>query len=356
MTLTQLNLHGFKNYEERKFSFKGGITCIVGKNGAGKTNLLDGIYYLAFAKTALNATDTQNIHEGLKSFTVFGTFSDDCKVACGYEFRKGKTLKVDGNEQIKLSEHIGKVPLIFTTPDDSDIIREGSEYRRKFFDGAISQQDSDYLKNLISYNQLLRQRNEHLKSAENSSNINHDLLDTYDSQLLPRALAISRRREEFLENYLDYFSFNYSSLHAQDEVPKIAFDSEVTRGGFESKFKASRQKDILMTRTMMGPHRDKYDFLLNDHQVKKFASQGQQKTFIIALKLAEFDFLKASTSKTPLLLLDDIFDKLDDERIAALVDLLDDKGRFDQIFITDARAERSKTFLKNKEVNFIELS
>ncbi len=355
MILTQINLHGFKNYEETKFSFARGINCIVGKNGVGKTNLLDSVYYLAFAKTALSTTDAQNIKEGLKSFTVLGQFADKMKVACGYEFRKGKTLKVSGKEQTKLSEHIGKVPLVFTTPDDSDMIREGSEYRRKFFDGAICQQDSTYLKNLIQYNQLLRQRNEHLKSAEKPNQLNHNLLDTYDDQLLPLAQAISSRRVDFIKDYIEYFQKNYEALHHGDEAPGIEFQSEVNESNFEEKFKAGRQRDILMTRTLMGSHRDKYEFLLNDQQVKKFASQGQQKTFIIALKLAEFDFLKVTSSQVPLLLLDDIFDKLDDERIKALVSLLDDGDRFDQVFITDARAERSKSFFDGRKVNFIEL-
>lgn len=355
MILTQINLHGFKNYEERIFAFQPGINCVVGKNGVGKTNLLDAVYYLAFAKTALNTTDAQNINEGLKGFTVFGSFEDKSKVACGYEFRKGKTLKVDGKDQPKISEHIGRVPLVFTTPDDSDIIREGSEYRRKFFDGAISQQDSDYLKNLIQHNQILRQRNEHLKSADSPSQINHKLLDTYDEQLLPISKRISERRSVFLKDYITYFQENYKALHDGAEAPGIAYETEVNEEKFNEKFQSCRQKDILMERTMLGAHRDRYEFLLNDQQVKKFASQGQQKTFIIALKLAEFDFLKASSGKTPMLLLDDIFDKLDDERIEALVELLDDSKRFDQAFITDARAERSRSFFKGKEVNFIEL-
>jgi len=355
MNLNQLNLTGFKNYAEASFKFSKGINCIVGKNGVGKTNLLDAIYYLAFAKTAFTTTDSQNIYTGQDSLTSFGKFNNDLVVACHYERRKGKTLKVNGEEKKKISHHVGTIPLVLTTPDDTDIIREGSESRRKFFDGAIAQMDADYLKELIDYNQLLKQRNEHLKQAEDPSQINFLLLDTYDHKLLPIAKNISKRREEFLKTYLSSFKANYASLHTSGEIPSIRFRSDVISTDFREKFKISRSKDILMQRTLMGPHRDHYEFLLNDNAVKKFSSQGQQKTFIICLKLAEFDMLSETKGKRPLLLLDDIFDKLDDDRIASLVKLLSEKKRFGQIFITDARKERSKIFFKKQKVNFIEI-
>ena len=356
MILTQLNLTYFKNYEDSKFRFDAGINCVVGKNGLGKTNLLDAIHYLAFAKTAFSTTDAQNIRHKESSFTIYGSLENDLVVACQYQIRKGKMLKVNQQEEKKISNHVGKIPLVMTTPDDSDIIREGSEFRRKFFDEGISQIDSAYLDDLISYHAVLRQRNEHLKQAEQPTQVNHKLLDTYDLQMIPIAKRIGVRRQQFLEEYFQFFKDNYTALFPGKETPEIEFKSDTIAEKFEEIFKSSRQRDIIMQRTLVGIHRDQYEFILNGSPIKKFGSQGQQKTFIIALRLAEFDMLKKNLGTTPLVLLDDIFDKLDDDRIHALVDLLDDETRFQQVFITDARKERSKTFFKKRNVNFIELS
>jgi len=355
MILSQLNLTDFKNYHASSFTFDAGINCVVGKNGLGKTNLLDAVHYLAFAKTAFPTSDAQNICHGQAAFTLYGVFQDKLVVACQYQNRKGKTLKVNQQEEKKISNHVGKIPLVMTTPDDSDIIREGSEFRRKFFDEAICQINRPYLEDLMAYNAVLRQRNEHLKQAENPNQINHALLDTYDQQLLPYAMRIGHRRATFQHEYQVAFEANYRSLFPGEETPGIAYESDAILPDFQERFRSSRQRDIVMQRTLVGIHRDQYEFVLNDQPIKKFGSQGQQKTFIIALRLAEFDILKENTGTPPLLLLDDIFDKLDDERIHALVDLLDDEGRFQQVFITDARKERSKTFFKKRNVNFIEL-
>ncbi len=355
MILNQLTLTGFKNYSEAQFEFSSGINCLVGKNGSGKTNLLDAIYYLAFAKTAFNTTDAQNIHKEQRSMTSFGKFENDLIVACNYEKRKGKTLKVVGEEQKRISAHVGTIPLVLTTPDDTDIIREGNDFRRKFFNGAISQMDGEYLSDLILYNQLLKQRNEYLKQTENEGLINHTLLDTYDEKLLPVSTRISQKRSDFLKKYMPFFRSSYSSLHKGNERASIAFESKVLSSNFLEQFRESRSRDVLMRRTLMGSHRDQFEFLLNDETIKKFGSQGQQKTFIIGLKLAEYDMLSNAKGKRPLLLLDDIFDKLDDDRISSLVKLLSDADRFGQIFITDARKERSKFFFKKQSVNFIEI-
>lgn len=354
MTLTDLHLFAFKNHSDAQFAFQKGVNCVVGKNGVGKTNLLDAINFLAFARTALNTTDAQCITEGSASFSVRGIFKPELTIACGYEFRKGKLLKVDGQEQPKTSEHVGTLPLVFTTPDDSDIVREGSEYRRKFFDGAIAQVDKEYLNALIKYRKILQQRNEHLKSAEHRG-VDHKLLDTYDDQLIPLSIDISSKRRDFLGEFVPFFSETYGSLHKTSESPSIQFESNALAENFKDLFASSREKDMILKRTMEGSHRDKYEFQLNDQPIKKFGSQGQQKTFIISLRLAEYDFLRARMKKHPLLLLDDIFDKLDDDRIKALVKTLSDKKRFEQIFITDARRERSETFFKDQKVNFIAL-
>ena len=354
MILSELHLTSFKNHSDGKFSFHVGPNCLVGRNGIGKTNLLDAINYLAFARTALNASDAQSIRHEERSFTIRGDFEGSLVVACGYEFRKGKLLKVNGVEQPKISDHVGLIPLVFTTPDDSDLIREGSEYRRKFFDGAISQLDKEYLLTLIYYQRTLKQRNEHIKSSLNGT-VDHKLLDTYDEVLIPRAVELSTKRKLFLEEFAPCFHDSYDAIHETSESPAIRFKSEVLEEDFPNQFRASRDRDIIMQRTLLGCHKDIYDFVLNDQLIRKFGSQGQQKTFIIALRFAEYDILKSKLKKSPLLLLDDIFDKLDDRRIQRLVKLLNDRERFEQIFITDARKERSEHFFNKKSVNIIEL-
>ncbi|WP_462253961.1 DNA replication/repair protein RecF [Ekhidna sp.] len=353
MILKSLRLTYFKNHPESTFEFGERINCILGKNGVGKTNLLDAIYYLSFTKSAIGSQDKLTITHDQRAFTVFGTYSE-MTTALQFEKGKVKTLKIDGQEPEKLSDIIGKVPLVIVLPDDTSMIKGGSEERRKFFDGALSQFDSEYLKSLLQYNKLLKQRNSFLKQNEGRA-INTQLLDTYDDQLIPLAISISNKRSKLQETFLPYLIKNYSDLHDGNESPALNFKSHVDQS-FELRFKENRGKDQIMQRTMLGAHRDDFEFLLDGELIKKFGSQGQQKTFIIALKLALNDFLREQTGIKPLLLLDDIFDKLDDSRIQLLVSLLLNNERFQQIFITDARKDRSKELFKNeKAINFIDL-
>lgn len=353
MTLKKLKLTSFKNHPESTFEFGEGINCVLGKNGAGKTNLLDAIYYLSFTKSAVGSQDRLAITHDRRAFTLYGTYKE---VTLALQFEKGKvkTLKIDGQEPDRLSDVIGKVPLVIVLPDDTSMIKEGSEERRKFFDGALSQFDGEYLKSLLKYNKVLKQRNSLLK-IEEGRGLNKKLLETYDDQLIPLAIDISKKRHEMKEVFLPFLQKNYADLHEGGETPSLTFKTHVGEN-FADMFKSNSQKDQVMQRTLMGSHKDDFEFLLDGSLIKKFGSQGQQKTFIIALKLALYDFLKEKTGKRPLLLLDDIFDKLDDSRIKLLVSLLRDNGRFQQIFITDARQDRSKElFNGEKEVNFIEL-
>ena len=354
MILKSLKLTHFKNHPESFYEFGNRINCVLGKNGMGKTNLLDAIYYLSFTKSAIGSQDRMAItHEHL-AFTLFGTY-DKLTIAIQFEKGKVKTLKIDGQEPDRLSDVIGKVPLAIVLPDDTSMIKEGSEERRKFFDGALSQFDSEYLQTLLRYNKLLKQRNSLLKQHEGRG-INSKLLETYDNQLIPLARTISGKRKEMKEVFLYFLEKNYADLHEGGEKPGLNFKSHVD-DDFEKRFKTNGQKDQIMQRTLLGSHKDDFEFLLDGEQIKKFGSQGQQKTFIIALKLALYDFLREKASKKPLLLLDDIFDKLDDSRIQLLVSLLLDNDRFQQIFITDARKDRNKElFKKNETVNFIELT
>lgn len=354
MILKSLKLTYFKNHQNNAFDFGNRINCILGKNGKGKTNLLDAIYYLSFTKSGVGSQDRLTITHEAPAFTIYGEY-DQTTVALQFERGKAKSIKIDKQEPEKLSDVIGLVPLVMVLPDDTSMIREGSDERRKFFDGALSQFDQQYLQLLIKYNKLLKQRNSLLKQ-QNERSLNFRLLETYDEQLVPLAIMISSKRAELKEVFYPYLVKNYAELHEGGEVPSLGFKTHVNEG-FASLFKATLQKDQIMQRTHMGSHKDDFEFLLDGEPIKRFGSQGQQKTFIIALKLALYDFLKEQTEKKPLLLLDDIFDKLDDSRIELLVSLLTDHDRFGQIFITDARKDRSKElFKKEKNAHFVEIT
>jgi len=354
MILKQLKLTSFKNHPEASFEFGDGINCVLGKNGMGKTNLLDAIYYLSFTKSAVGSQDRLAITHEHQAFTLYGTY-DELTLALQFARGKVKSLKINGQEPERLSNVIGKVPLVIVLPDDTSMIKEGSEERRKFFDGALSQFDGEYLKSLLQYNKTLKQRNSLLKSNDGRG-INMQLLDTYDDQLIPLGIDISRKRLEMQSVFLPFLEKNYADLHDGAESPGLNFKSHVDEK-FADLFKSNTEKDLIMQRTLMGCHKDDFEFLLDGELIKKFGSQGQQKTFLIALKLALYDFLKAKTNIKPLLLPDDIFDKLDDSRIQLLVSLLQDSDRFQQIFITDARNDRSKElFASNKAVNFIDIA
>jgi len=359
MKVNSLKLLQFKNYNDLQIRFSEGINCIVGKNGMGKTNLLDAIHYLSMTRSALNSVDQQNISHGEKYFAINSELQFGDKqgtVNCYFEQGKKKIFKVDGKEVDKLSDHIGKVPSVLITPDDTEIIKEGSEIRRKFFDSVLAQHDRQYLEQLMNMQRLLKQRNSFLKNNDGKLNINRKLLSVYDETLLPVFRSIAEKRASFTEEFAPYFEQNYHYIFSGEESPKIKYSTKVLDKNFQQQYQEVFQKDILLQRTNLGAHKDDYVFKLNDRPIKKFGSQGQQKSFIIALKLAEYDYLKSLKGFEPLLLLDDIFDKLDDERIEHLVSLLSDQQRFKQIFITDAREERSKAFFSGKEqVAFFEI-
>ncbi len=352
MILKSLKLTHFRNHIDSTFDFSDGINCIVGKNGAGKTNLLDAIYYLSFTKSAVGSTDRITINHEYDFFTLFGSY-DGLTVALQFEKGKPKIAKIDGQEPDKLRKVIGRIPLVIVLPDDTSMIREGSEERRKFFDGALSQINDVYLEMLLDYNRLLKQRNSLLKDNIGMP-IDRKLVEVYDDQLIPLSVKISQHRSEIITAFLPFLQKNYTDLHNLGEQPGLEFKTQVTQT-FKEEFKANFKKDQIMQRTLLGCHKDDFLFVLNDRAIKKFGSQGQQKTFIISLKLALYDFLHHQTGKKPLLLLDDIFDKLDDSRIELLVELLGEK-RFGQVFITDAREDRSRQLFTNKKVNFIEIA
>lgn len=350
MKLSKINLQNFKNYPELALTFSDRLNCIVGLNGSGKTNLLDAIHYLAFTKSAFVATDNQNIRDNSPFFLIKGTFESKShqEILCYQERNQKKIFKYDQKEYDRISDHIGKILLILHTPYDSEIIRDSSEYRRKWVDGCISQHDHQYLEDLILYQKILRQRNALLKKVEGSLNTaNASLLDMYDENVINFSKNLADKRNRFVGEIRPFFESNIRSIVAGHESSVISYKSHVNEAAFEEKYRDSRQKDLLLQRTTMGAHRDDYLFFLEDKPIRKFGSQGQQKSFLISLRLTQYDYLFEKLNERPILLLDDVFDKLDDERIEKLIRLLSDSDRFDQIFITDARKERSVKFFDN---------
>jgi DNA replication and repair protein RecF len=346
--LKQISLSNFKNYEEIRLDFCDGINCIIGENGAGKTNLLDAIYYLSFSKSAFNAIDSQNIRHQESYFVVQGTFDiaeAQHHVLCGVQNGQKKTLRLDKNPYDKFSEHIGKFPVVLVAPQDQALIYEGSEERRRFFDSAISQIDAVYLVDLMQYTHYLKQRNLLLKQSFERSHWDKELFATYDNLLIPLAQKIYQRRKNFVEEISPFFQQHYQNLTSQREASCLIYSSDVENPDFEKNYYQSWEKDRILQRTNLGIHKDDFEFQINQFPLKKYGSQGQQKSFLIALKLAQFDLIFHHKAQKPILLLDDIFDKLDERRMNKLIEMVANHN-FGQIFLTDARPERSRTILE----------
>jgi len=347
MHLETLYLLSFKNYLEANLRFSPRINVLVGRNGSGKTNLLDAIFYLGFTKSSFSSSDQQCITQGHNFFLIKGAVRKDSaltEITSSVQLGSKKIFREDAVEYQKLSEHIGKYPMVLIAPDDVILVREGSEERRKFVDGIISQLDKLYLENLIQYNQALKLRNALLKMyAERSAVIDWLAIESYDKIMVDSGNLIFRKRSAFIEEFVPVFQKYYRFLVEDAEQTDVHYSSELKTKGFREGLADARQKDTAIARTSFGIHRDDYEFLLAGEPLKKFGSQGQQKSFVIAMKLAQFEILERHKGFKPMLLLDDIFDKLDDFRIARLLELI--KSEFGQLFITDARPERTKRLL-----------
>jgi DNA replication and repair protein RecF len=346
MYLEKISLLNFKNYEELALTFSSQVNFFTGLNGSGKTNLLDAIYYLSFSKSAFNSTDSQNIKHGSDFFMIQGNYIRKGKkdqVQCNFSMGQKKVLQLNKTSYDKFSEHIGQFPSVLISPNDTDLIREGSEERRKFFDAILSQVDHLYLNEIIKYNQILKQRNSLLKQFNEKNYVDKDLLDSYDIPLLQSGHYIYKRRKAFLEEFIPVFLTHYQNLSEKKEEVTLTYFSQADAENFEKDFAGSLNKDIALQRTTRGIHRDDFIFKIGEHPLKNLGSQGQQKSFVIALKLAQFDIIKKEKGIKPLLLLDDIFDKLDDKRINKMMEMVANQS-FGQLFITDARIDRSEKF------------
>lgn len=348
MFLQELRLFNFKNYAEADLKFDQQVNCFLGSNGSGKTNLLDAMHYLSFTKSAINPSDGQNIKLGETQFMIKGNFLLNGKakeVICSYQQGQKKMIREDGQDCIKFSEHVGKYPVVLIAPQDIELIWDGSEVRRKFFDSLLSQIDHGYLENLIVYTTFLKQRNSALKMFAERGQTDMDLLTSYDQRIIPAAKFIFAKRNDFIRDYLPIFERHYQNLSdSKSEQMEIQYRSDLEEADFGELLKKNLQRDLAIQRTTAGIHRDEFLFLLNGNEVKRFGSQGQQKSFLVALKLAEFQVIAERKRFKPLLLLDDIFDKLDDHRIHKIMQFVSD-GMFGQLFITDARPTRCMELL-----------
>ncbi|WP_448520694.1 DNA replication/repair protein RecF [Rhodoflexus sp.] len=352
MHLSKLQLRNFKNYGEATFTFSAGINGIVGKNGVGKTNLLDAIYYLCMTKSAFQNTDQANWKFGESFFIIESTIEHEdipMHLQLSFSRERGKILKLNKKAYTKISEHVGKFPCVLITPNDSDLVREGSELRRRFFDNILCQLSKVYLEQLMRYNRLLQQRNSLLKQiAERKQDVS--MLEIYDEQLASPAHFIADERMKFIEKFVPIFLENYRFISQSNEEVTLTYRSSLAETpSFTVLMKQNQSKDLALQYTSQGIHRDDFIFEISNNPLKNFASQGQQKSYTIALRLAQFEILTQQTGIKPLLLLDDIFDKLDDERIKQLM-LLMSGGRFGQVFITDARPERTEKLFHNDNI------
>lgn len=348
MTLQQLSLLNYKNFDAKTFELDPKINCFVGHNGVGKTNVLDAIYHLSFGKSYFNPITSQNIKHGEEFFVLEGTYAKNEKpekIVVSAKRGQKKMIKRNGKPYEKFSEHIGFLPLVIISPADRDLIIEGSETRRKFIDGVISQGDSNYLQTLINYNKVLAQRNSLLKYFAANNTFNKDNLDVYNEQLNEYGTSIYGKRANFLEAFLPIFMNRHHSISNGNETVKLVYKSQLQENDLLALLTENVQKDRFSQYTNFGIHKDDLSFEIDEHPIKKFGSQGQQKSYLIALKLAQFDFIKEQNKVNPILLLDDIFDKLDEQRVEQLITLVDNEN-FGQLFISDTHPERTEAVVK----------
>ncbi len=352
MYLQKINLINFKNYGVAELDFSDKINCFVGNNGAGKTNILDAIYYLSFCKSYFNSIDSQNIRHTADFFAIHGVYSNkentDNLYSCIQKRNKKKIFKENKKEYDRLADHIGKIPLVMISPYDRDLINEGSEVRRKYIDGVISQFDRVYLSDLINYNKVLLQRNTLLKQFAEKYYFDAGSLQIWDEKLTDLGSVLYRKRKEFLEEFNPLFNDYYHFLSGGQESVKIEYESQMHNETLADLLMNAVEKDKTVRYTTCGIHKDDLVFTIDGYPVKKYGSQGQQKSFVIAIKLAQFEYTRRIKKFKPILLFDDIFDKLDDSRVEAIINLVSENN-FGQIFITDTQKQRIEKIFK--EVN-----
>jgi DNA replication and repair protein RecF len=354
MYLKKLTLLSFKNYKGADYIFSDKINCFVGNNGAGKTNLLDAIYYLSFCKSYFNPIDTQNIRHGDDFFVINGIYhrreETPEQVQCIQKRNSRKKFLFNKKEYERFADHIGNFPLVMISPYDRDLINDGSEIRRKYIDSVISQFDKVYLDDLINYNKVLVQRNSLLKSFAEKQTWDPGSLEIWDRQMVTLGIKIFEKRKEFLNRFIPIFRHYFSFISCEDETVDILYQSQLADVDYAETLSSASGRDRVSQFSTVGVHKDDLDFRISGYPVKKFGSQGQQKSFVIAIKLAQFDYTRNIKGFKPVLLLDDIFDKLDDLRVEQLIKLVSENN-FGQVFITDTSEERTRKIFDNMNID-----
>jgi len=352
--LEELHIINFKNISHKDFTFQSKINCFVGDNGRGKTNILDAIYYLAYGKSYFNPVALQNIKHEEDFFVIEGTFLKENKhehVLCSLKKGQKKTMKRNGKAYQKFSEHLGLIPLVIISPADQDLISEGSDVRRKFVDTVISQQDSIYLQDLIHYQKIVSQRNALLKYFALNHSFDAETLAIYNEQLEPLAQSIFEKRKSFIQEFEPIFKEYHQKITGHKEEVTLTYESHLETKSMKGLLEDSLQKDRVLQYTSSGIHKDDILFSIEGFPIKKFGSQGQQKSLLIALKLAQFDFLKKQSGILPILLFDDIFDKLDAQRVQHIINLVNDE-RFGQLFVTDTHRDRTELIVQSTQLDY----
>jgi len=354
MYLKKLSLTNFKNYDQADLELSPRINCFVGNNGVGKTNILDAIHYLSLTKSFFNNIDSINIRHGEDYFIINGTFVSDYEedqIYCAFQKQKQKVLKKNGKEYQRLSDHVGKYPVVMISPADSALISEGSEERRKFMNKIISQYSATYLDSVLKYSKALQQRNKLLKDFKSAGTFDADTLSIWDSQLVKYGEFVFRERVQLVDELVPVFQEHYSLISSEKEKVRLSYRSHLLEGDFGEALQNSITKDRYLEYTTTGIHKDDLLLEMNEHSVKSLGSQGQQKSYLVALKLAKFDYIRRKSGLSPILLLDDIFDKFDAERVEQIIKLVGNQ-RFGQIFITDTHQSRLHDILASHNTDY----
>jgi len=352
VVLKELSVVNFKNFKGIEVALNPKINCFVGNNGQGKTTLLDAIYYLSFCKSFLNSIDTQNVNMEESFFVLQGEYEREEKterVYCGLKKGQKKVFKRNKKEYEKLADHIGMFPLVIISPSDSNLITLGSDLRRKFLDGIISQFDHPYLETLLIYNKAITQRNALLKYFSRQRTFNQDQLDVWDDQVVKYGNVLYEKRKQLIEQLTPVFQRYYQQISGGKEQVELVYQSQLENGDFAGQLKQAYKEDSRRLFSTVGIHKDDLVFKLSGGQIKKFGSQGQQKSYLIALKLAQLEFLKSTVGINPILLLDDVFDKLDEERVSHILEMVNG-NQFGQIFISDTHPKRIEEILSQLEL------
>ncbi len=353
--LGNLYLTNFKNYAEDTMQFSPNINCFIGDNGVGKTNILDAIYYLSFCKSYFNQPDTLITKHGFDFFSIRGTYINLAggkdEVLCQFDAQKRqKRFKKNGKKYNRLADHIGQFPLVMVSPYDRDLINNSSEVRRKYLDSVIAQFDSQYLYYLIRYNKAVSQRNAVLKSFAKQRYFDATLLEVWDKEIIATAGHIYDARKAFIIDFVPIFKKYFEWISGGKEAVDILYQSRLHKEQMSYLLQQNLSKDRILTYTSVGIHKDDLNFFMKNFPVKRYASQGQQKSFVIAIKLAQFEYMKQAKSVKPILLLDDIFDKLDHMRVSKIIDLVNTDA-FGQVFITDTQPERIMQLFAQSKVD-----